>query len=85
MQLPDQVRSAVTVSWPAVEATRERMQLSSTGLAVKAGGLVALVITTMAFAGLSEDVTRHNGLATTDAHELSIFTDQRSALLVRAA
>ena len=85
MQLPDQVRLAATVSWRTVDAARNRMRLSYAGLAALAGGLVALVITAVGFAGVSEDVTQHNGLAATDARELSLFTDHRSALLVRGA
>jgi undecaprenyl-diphosphatase len=85
MQLIGQVRSAGTASWKAVEAARRRLQLSYAGLAAFAAGLVALVITTVGFAGVAEDVTQHNGLATADPHDLSIFTDHRSALLVRAA
>src|SRR4051794_22983241 len=85
MQITDQVRSAATASWRAVEAARERMRLSYAGLVAVAAGLVAVLMTTVGFAGVAEDVTQHNGLATADAHDLSFFTDHRSALLVRAA
>src|SRR6476661_5449397 len=72
MQITDQVRSAATATWRAVDAARERMRLSYAGLVAVAAGLI-------------EDVTQHDGLATADPHDLSIFTDHRSALLVRAA
>ena len=85
MQLTDQARSAGTASWRAIEAARGRLRLSYAGLVASIGGLVALVIATAGFAGVAEDVTQHNGLAITDAHDLSIFTDHRSALLVGAA
>jgi undecaprenyl-diphosphatase len=85
MQPIEQVRSAATASWRAVEAARHGMRLSYAGLAAVAAGLVALVITTVGFAGVAEDVAQHNGLATSDARDLSIVTDHRSALLVTAA
>jgi membrane-associated phospholipid phosphatase len=85
MKLTERARFAASASWRAVDVARERMRLSCGGLVAVMAGLVALLITTAGLAGVAEDVTRHNGLATADARDLSIVTDHRSAPLVTAA
>jgi undecaprenyl-diphosphatase len=46
---------------------------------------LALVGAVVVLGGVAEDVTRHNGLASSDAAHLRLFTEHRSDLLISAA
>jgi undecaprenyl-diphosphatase len=48
-------------------------------------GIVALVAAIAVLGGVTEDVTQHNGLASSDAAHLRFFTDHRPDLVIRAA
>jgi len=84
MSIGDQARSAARAR-RTLDAPGERLRLSRAGLAALAAGLIALVVTAAGFADVSEDVTGHDGITAVDAHDLSIFTTHRTALLIRVA
>jgi undecaprenyl-diphosphatase len=50
-----------------------------------AAAIVALAAAVMVLSGVAEDVTRHNGLASSDAAHLRLFTDHRPDFVVNAA
>ncbi len=71
-----------------VAAARHR--IVELGLGVDAivalcAGAVALLVSALVFAGATEDVTRHNGLALHDAARLRLFVDSRDAFVVNAS
>ena len=55
------------------------------GLVAVATGLVALTGAVLVFGGVTEDVTRHNGVSSTDPSRLRWFIDHRPHALVSAA
>lgn len=59
--------------------------MSVAGMFAMAAGLVALCATVLVFGGVTEDVTRHDGLSTTDPTHLRWFTDHRPHALVSVA
>src|SRR5947209_7079202 len=67
--------------------TRFRMwaRLSASALISVAAGLIALAGTVVVFGGVTEDVTRHNGLSSTDPAHLRWFIDHRPHALVSTA
>jgi len=62
-----------------------RLGLSWQGWCVLAAGILALGAALAVLAGVSEDVTQHNGLASSDPSHLRFFTDHRPDLLVHAS
>jgi membrane-associated phospholipid phosphatase len=63
----------------------ERLNLTIAGLAAVVAGLLVLGATAVVFGGVTEDVTRHNGLSTTDVLHLHWFTEHRTDTLVSAS
>jgi undecaprenyl-diphosphatase len=68
-----------------LQRQRDALGLSPGGIVALAAAVVAFVTAVVVLGGVSEDVTQHNGLAKHDLADLRIFTDHRSAVLVRAA
>jgi undecaprenyl-diphosphatase len=64
---------------------REQAGLSFSGMVAIATGIVALGGTIGVLGGVTEDVTRHNGLSSTDPARLHWFIHHRSQALVSAA
>ncbi len=64
---------------------REWAGLSVSALIAIAAGMAALAGTLIVFGGVTEDVTRHNGLSSTDPAHLRWFIEHRPAALVSAA
>jgi membrane-associated phospholipid phosphatase len=64
---------------------RDWAGLPIAGLIAIAAGIVALAGTVVVFGGVTEDVTRHNGIASTDPMRLQWFVDHRPSALVSAA
>lgn len=64
---------------------RARASLPTAGLIAVALGMVALAATLVVLGGVTEDVTRHNGLSSTDPTRLRWFIDHRPHGLVTAA
>jgi undecaprenyl-diphosphatase len=64
---------------------RDWAGLSVSGLVAVAAGIVALAGTVVVFGGVTEDVTRHNGVSSTDPMRLRWFIDHRPHALVTAA
>jgi membrane-associated phospholipid phosphatase len=62
-----------------------RLGLTWRGWCALGGGIVALGVAVIVLGGVSEDVTQHNGLASSDPSHLRFFTDHRTGLLVQAA
>lgn len=62
-----------------------RLGLSLASAWAFTAGLVVVCISTVAFGGVTEDVTRRNGLSTSDLARLRWFTDHRSEPLVSVA
>jgi undecaprenyl-diphosphatase len=60
----------------------ERLNLTLAVLAAVITGLLVLGVTLVVFGGVTEDVTRHNGLSTTDVLHLHWFTEHRTDALV---
>jgi membrane-associated phospholipid phosphatase len=75
------------VRWCGTGVDRARAWLGLTwhGVCALAAAIVALVGAVMVLGGVAEDVTRRNGLASSDAAHLRFFTDHRSDLVIRAA
>jgi len=71
-----------------VHGFRERLGLTWRGwcvLVVAVVAVVALGASVTVLGDVSEDVTQHNGLATSDAAHLRFFTDHRPHFVLRAA
>ncbi len=64
---------------------RDWLGLTWRGLCALAVAIVALVAMVAVLGGVTEDVIQHNGLASSDAAHLRLFTDHRSDLVIRAA
>jgi len=64
---------------------REHVRMPVSGLIAVAAGVVALVGTLVILSAVSEDVTRHNGLSSTDPARLRWFIDHRRHALVTTA
>ncbi len=64
---------------------RDQLGLSVAATRALLAGLISLVMTTVVFGGLTEDVTRHDGLSTTDPLHLHWFVEHRPNTLVSAA
>jgi len=62
--------------------TYDGLNLTVAGLATLLAGLVMLVLSTLVFGGVTEDVTQRNGLSTTDMLHLHWFTEHRTDALV---
>lgn len=73
--------------WLLTEArlVSRRLGLTWRGWCVLAAGILALGAALAVLAGVSEDVTQHNGLASSDPSHLRYFTDHRPDLLVHAS
>ena len=69
----------------AVDRMRTWLGLTWRGLCALGAGIVALVAAVIVLGGVAEDVTQHNGLASSDAAHLRFFTDHRPDLAIRAA
>src|SRR5436309_7211789 len=68
-----------------VDRTRAWLGLTWRGLCALGAAIVALVAAVTVLGGVVEDVTQHNGLATSDAAHLRFFTDRRPDLVINAA
>jgi undecaprenyl-diphosphatase len=68
-----------------VDRIRAWLGLTRRGVCALAAAIVALVAAVTMLGGVVEDVTRHDGLATSDAVHLRFFTDHRPDLVVNAA
>ena len=68
-----------------VDRTRAWLALTWRGLCALGAGIVALVAAVIVLGGVAEDVTQHNGLASSDAAHLRFFTDHRPDLVIQAA
>lgn len=80
------MRSAVLRrSLAAIARVRARLALSVAATLALAAGLVILGATTVVFGGVTEDVTRRNGLSTSDPLHLRWFTEHRPHMLVSVA
>jgi len=64
---------------------REWVGLPTSGLVAVAVGCIALLATLVVFGGVTEDVTRHNGLSSTDPSRLRWFIDHRPRAFVSAS
>ena len=62
-----------------------RLGLTWRGWCVLGAGVVALGVALIALGGVTEDVTQHNGLASSDPVHLRFFIDHRPDLLVHAS
>ena len=73
--------------WWASNVNRARAWLGLTwrGVCALAAAILALVAAVALLGGVSEDVTQHNGLASSDAAHLRFFTDHRPDLVINAA
>ena len=73
--------------WCASNVNRARAWLGLTwrGVCALAAAILALVAAVALLGGVSEDVTQHNGLASSDAAHLRFFTDHRPDLVINAA
>jgi len=73
--------------WCASNVNRGRAWLGLTwrGVCALAAAILALVAAVALLGGVSEDVTQHNGLASSDAAHLRFFTDHRPDLVINAA
>jgi undecaprenyl-diphosphatase len=69
-------------AWDGAQSIYERLNLTVAGLAALVVGLVTLGITAVVFGGVTEDVTRHNGLSTSDVLHLHWFIEHRTDALV---
>jgi undecaprenyl-diphosphatase len=63
----------------------ERLNLTLAGLAATVAGVLVLAVTVIVFGGVTEDVTQHNGLSTTDVLHLHWFTQHRTDALISGA
>lgn len=68
-----------------VNRARARLGLTWRGVCALVAAIVALVSAVTVLGGVAEDVTRHNGLASSDAAHLRFFTDHRPDLVIDAA
>src|SRR5207247_7280302 len=77
----------VLARWCASNVNRARDWLGLTwrGVCALAAAILALVAAVTVLGGVSEDVTQHNGLASSDAAHLRFFTDHRPDLVINAA
>jgi len=73
--------------WWASNVDRARAWLGLTwrGVCALAAAILALVAAVALLGGVAEDVTQHNGLASSDAAHLRFFTDHRPDLVINAA
>jgi membrane-associated phospholipid phosphatase len=80
-------RPAGLARWFAISVDRIRAWLGLTwrGVCALGAGVVALVAAVAVLGGVAEDVTQHNGLASSDAAHLRFFTDHRPDLVVDTA
>lgn len=69
----------------SVDRIRAWLGLTWRGVCALGAGVVALVAAVAVLGGVAEDVTRHNGLASSDAAHLRFFTDHRPDLVADAA
>jgi membrane-associated phospholipid phosphatase len=69
----------------AIRHLRTRLGLTLSGAVALGAGLAVLCLSTVAFGGVTEDVTRHNGLSTSDVLHLGWFTRHRSDLAIWVA
>ena len=68
-----------------VRRVSRRLGLTWRGWCALGAGVLALGAAMTVLAGVSEDVTQHNGLATSDPSHLRFFTDHRPDVLVHAS
>ncbi len=73
--------------WWASNVDRARAWLGLTwrGVCALAAAILALVAAVALLGGVAEDVTQHNGLASSDAAHLRFFTDHRPEVVINAA
>lgn len=69
----------------SVNRARAWLGLTWRGVCALAAAIVALVAAVTVLGGISEDVTQHNGLASSDPAHLRFFTDHRPDLVINAA
>jgi undecaprenyl-diphosphatase len=72
-------------AWGGAQSVYERLNLTLAGIAALVVGLATLGTTAVIFGGVTEDVTRHNGLSTTDVLHLHWFIAHRTDALVSAS
>jgi len=75
---PSRMRATLRRSLEHLYRLRVRLGLSVTAAFVLVTGLALLCVTTVILGGVTEDVTQHNGLATSDLLHLRWFTNHRS-------
>ena len=68
-----------------VNRARAWLGLTWRGVCALAAAILALVAAVALLGGVAEDVTQHNGLASSDAAHLRFFTDHRPDLVIDAA
>src|SRR5215510_10472858 len=76
-----------TRQWCANVSRRisHRLGVTCRGWCALGAGILALSIAVAVVGGVSEDVTRHNGLASSDMAHLRFFAEHRPDSLVQAA
>jgi len=85
MSLKERVERLGRWSVTTARHLAHRLGLTWQGWCVLGASILALVTAVTVLGGVSEDVTQHNGLASSDPSHLRFFTDHRPDLLVRAA
>ena len=69
----------------SIDRIRAWLGLTWRGVCALGAGVVALVAAVAVLGGVAEDVTQHNGLASSDAAHLRFFIDHRPDLVADAA
>lgn len=69
----------------ALTRARDRLRLSASGMWLLALATAAVAGAAIVLAGATEDVTQHNGAASTDASHLRLFIDHRPTWLIDTA
>ena len=80
-----QLRRRLSTLASSLERLRLRLHLGWSAVVALLVGLVALAGSLAALGGVTEDVTRHNGLSRSDASHLGLFIRHRSDVLVHAS
>ncbi|MGE0878193.1 MAG: phosphatase PAP2 family protein [Acidimicrobiia bacterium] len=62
---------------------QDHLALSRRGVGALIGAMGAMALSLTALGGVTEDVTRHDGLEATDARHLMWFVDHRTSLVLR--
>ncbi|MDQ6947507.1 MAG: phosphatase PAP2 family protein [Actinomycetota bacterium] len=85
MPLSRRARAVIQRWRNSAQRLHQRLGLSTRGMAALVGALGVLGTALLFFAGLSEDVTQHNGLASEDRSHLRFFIHHRTTQLVQDA